>query len=253
MDCGSRHACAVGTAKTSTSELDRSDVGYDPDSLFLSSGEDFSEIALEREAGEAYEQLFKDLASRASEVAEDISEALATDRIGLSLPVLDFDADAFGRDLDAGQVVTNQWAAWGVSITTDNANTQPAMIFDSARPTGGDRDLATPNQGNVLIISEDADSSDPDDNARGGTLIFDFATAVVLDEVGLLDVDTDETTTINLYNSKGDLIKSVDAVGRGDNNQQAIDLSADNVSRMEIVLQASGAVTNVTFNRDSAV
>ena len=40
------------------------------------------------------------------------------------------------------------------------------MIFDSANPTGGDQDLASDTLGGLLIISEDGDSSDPDDNAR---------------------------------------------------------------------------------------
>ena len=249
---GSDMLCG-GYGEDKYSKIDRDDVGYDPDTLFVSSGEDFSEIAMEKETGEAYDELFKDLASRASETAQTIAEADATDRVGVWLPTLDFETDAKGRELDAGEVVKNEWASWGLKITTDSPKTHPAMIFDSATPTGGDGDLATPAQGNVLIISEDADSSDPDDNAKGGTLIFTFAHAVVIDEVGLLDVDTKETTTINLFDKKGNLIKSVSAAGRGDNKQQAFDLTADNVSRMEIVLQGSGAVTNVTFNRDSFI
>ena len=61
-----------------------------------------------------------------------------------------------------------------VHITTHDPANHPAMIFDSADPTGGDNDLATVDQQNILIISEDADSTDPDDNAAGGTLIFHF-------------------------------------------------------------------------------
>ena len=63
------------------------------------------------------------------------------------------------------------------------------MIFDTANPTGGDTDLATPGYGlgndtalgNVVILSEDADSSDPDDNAGGGTLTFTYDESVFIE------------------------------------------------------------------------
>ncbi|MEO0678283.1 MAG: hypothetical protein AAFZ02_12080, partial [Pseudomonadota bacterium] len=62
-----------------------------------------------------------------------------------------------------------------VSATDRHGNHKDAMIFDSANPTGGDHDLETDTLGNVLIISEDGDSHDPDDNAGGGIFTFDFA------------------------------------------------------------------------------
>ena len=45
------------------------------------------------------------------------------------------------------------------------------MIFDTANPTGGDSDLASDTLGNVLILSEDGDSTNPDDNDTGGILV----------------------------------------------------------------------------------
>jgi hypothetical protein len=41
--------------------------------------------------------------------------------------------------------------------------------------------------GKVLIISEDGDSSDPDDNRKGGVLTFDFSEPQPIDSIGLLD------------------------------------------------------------------
>jgi hypothetical protein len=84
------------------------------------------------------------------------------------------------------------------------------MIFDSTNPSGGDVDLGTPNvdfggpgigragqqgrryennlpRGNLLIISQDDDSSDPNDNRRGGIMQFDFTPDVVAKQLGLLD------------------------------------------------------------------
>ena len=144
------------------------------------------------------------------------------------------------------------------------------MIFDSSAPTGGDRDLGTPNQnvggpgigtggesgigandvalGNILIISEDADASDPDDNFNGGTLIFTFDSPVMLDEIGLLDVDTREAT-LRLLDSSGQVILTKQVDGKGNNSHQTVALDATGVSRLEVVLSGSGAVTDLVFCR----
>jgi glycerol uptake facilitator-like aquaporin len=110
---------------------------------------------------------------------------------------IDFDTDAMGSILLAGTFINEQWAAWGVHLTSPSAN-HPLMIFDSANPTGGDNDLQSPgygnnnvtDQGNILILSEDGDPNDPDDNDSGGDLIFTFDQPVFIRSVGLLDIDS---------------------------------------------------------------
>ena len=174
---------------------------------------------------------------------------LVTD-VGVWLPTLDFETDATGNELFAGDVIIEQFALWGVHITTHDPINHPAMIFDSANPTGGDNDLATTDQENILIISEDADSSDPDDLAAGGTLIFDFDNPVMLDDIGLLDIDSNETTVIRLFDADGELIAQHDVNGAGDSTAQTVDLSATQVSRLEVEFEASGAITFVEFGRD---
>ena len=87
---------------------------------------------------------------------------------------IDFETDADGTPLSAGDGGT--LVLDGVTITAIRAqdsdgNFDDAMIFDAANPTGGDSDLTQVSHGNVLIISEDGDSSDPDDNGRGGTVV----------------------------------------------------------------------------------
>lgn len=77
------------------------------------------------------------------------------------------------------------------------------MIFDSDCPggcSGDDPDLNS-NNGKVLIITEDFDSSDPDDSAFGGTLEFDFTTlfAGEANIVSLQVTDTEEGGTIDLF------------------------------------------------------
>ena len=238
-----------GFGNDSYGGIDDGDTGYDPDSPFQSEGISRTEQALGEESGRFYERFINALAERANRTARSVRNIAGAD--SSLLPELNFDADAFGNELQAGTLISNQWAALGINISSSRPGTNPAMIFDSANPTGGDVDLATSDQGNVLIISEDGDSSDPDDNARGGTLIFDFDRPTDVAEVGLLDVESNQTTQIRLYDSNGDLIKVITSTGRADNLQQAIDVSAEGVSRMEVQLQGSGAITNVTFSREA--
>ena len=212
------------------------------------------------------------LASVASTLQIEVS---GDDPVGACLPDIGFDHGLSGNSLPTGTVVTDQWSLWGVNVTTNDPVNHPAMIFDSSAPSGGDSDLGSPHSdfggpgqgsggaasaagenasalGNVLIISEDADSSDPDDNAAGGTLIFTFDNPVQLDEVGLLDLDSNETSTITLFGSSNNVLQTINVSGLGNNAAQTVLLDTDSVARMEIDLAASGAVTNLVFCRDLA-
>ena len=146
--------------------------------------------------------------------------------------------------LAAGTIVDNEFVAEGVTISASGGSNQ-AMIFDTSNPTGGDDDLATDNLGNVLIISEDGDSSDPDDNAGGGTFTFDFDGAVTVNSLTFLDVE--ESAWVKFYDEDGNLIKTVDVHGGADNGQISVDFGVDNVGSMEVILGGSGAIDNLSF------
>ena len=104
-----------------------------------------------------------------------------------------------------------------VSVNSNGAH-DVAMVFDTNNFTGGDRDLRGPftnaagdrlRPGNVLIISEDNDASDPDDERRGGTITFMFDTLVdilgfdAFDDVSLVvTADTGASTSVNLANDR---------------------------------------------------
>ena len=194
-----------------------------------------------------------------------------TYQTSFGVPDIDFDMNAAGDALPAGTVVDDEWAAFGITVTTDDPIHHPAMIFDSAIPTGGDWDLGTPNQdfggpgigwggeagragensqalGNILIVSEDGDSSDPDDDAASGTLIFSFANPVSVESVDVLDIDCDESSgTIKTFDAAGALLTTSPLVKLGDNSFQVVDVGAENVSRMEVFFPSSGAVTGIDF------
>ena len=184
---------------------------------------------------------------------------------------LDFETDAFGENLVRGEIIDTEWESIGILITTDHPGKYPAMIFDSANPTGYDWDLGSPNTdfggpgrgaggeegqpgenrwplGNVLILSEDGDQDDPDDHYAGGTFIFTFQVPVKIHEVQLLDIDIDEAAgTIVAYDASDHKLGTFGMQPYGNNSVQKVLIDLENVARMEIHLESSGAVAAVSF------
>ena len=134
-------------------------------------------------------------------------------------------------------------------------------------PTGGDSGLGTPNQdfggpgngsggqqgedgensialGNILIISEDADSGDPDDCGNGGTLTFDFDDPVRLDSIQLVDVNN-SNSTLKLYDESNSLITTIPIPSLGRNSVQRVEIRLVGVARLEVNLSGDGGVVEV--------
>lgn len=143
-----------------------------------------------------------------------------------------------------------------------------AMIFDTGNPTGGDFDLGTPNEQyggpgmnlegglvpendipmhNVLIVSEDLDSSDPDDASGDNTyLSLDFSTVVTLVSLDLLDLDSGEVTII-LMDSAGNEIYHILVPETGCNGKVNVSFDIEGVSSIYLGLHGSGAMDNLKF------
>lgn len=157
----------------------------------------------------------------------------------------------------------------GITMAFPNENS--AMVFDSSNPTGGDFDIGTPNEmyggpgrgdggasndtalGNVLILSEDLDPSDPDDIFEiGASFVFDFSAneGVIVESFDILDIETSQNpTVVNLYDSKGQVLLSKEVIPGGDNSKATVDLeNTSNVAIMELVMNSSGAIDNLAFN-----
>ena len=146
----------------------------------------------------------------------------------------------------AGTVINSQYAGVTISAQRDRNNTpeNDAMVFDSANPTGGDTDLATDSQGNILIVSEDNDSNDPDD-AIGGQIVFEFAApASVFD---LKVIDTEEGGTITLKDADGNVIATFDIPNIGDGEIDQVVMDVDGVSEMIVDLDGSGAIDDLCY------
>lgn len=211
-------------------------------------------------------------------IRSDVSP-MVTGRMGLlseleetstvPIDVIDFETDGEGSPLAPGETVDDDFASLGINVWVTGHH-HGTMVFNSSSPTGGDKDLGTPHEdfggpgkgnggqpgqpgensvdlGNVLIISEDGDSNDPDDEAHGGVIHFGFTTPVDVCSVGMLDIE-ESFATIDTYNSEGILINSHPILDYGDNGVQTVSIGDTNVAEMQITLPGSGAVTFIAFS-----
>jgi len=130
--------------------------------------------------------------------------------VELSAYTYDWDVDSFGNNIEAGQVIDNEYSNWGLNIDVDNfvRSHDLGIAFDSENPTGGDWDLETGGStghdpyGNILIISENNTDSNgdglidtPDDEASqngagySGMIDFQFDYVGVEGTMTLLDIE----------------------------------------------------------------
>lgn len=222
---------------------------------------------------------------------EQFRTANATSAIPSDAVVIDF--EGFNSGDIVSEVTPNEGCDGTIGVYAENlspmnalAGSNSAMIFFSspettAELTGEDVDLGTPNDsfpggvgvssegpqasndvalGNVLIITEDGDSSDPDDSYYPGTFYaFDFTGygtgSVTLFGFDMLDLDGVGAggldTEVFLYNDNlvGDpLVFSAVIPSLADNSKQWVDLGGtEGVTRMVISLNNSGAIDNITL------
>ncbi|MGH8934748.1 MAG: hypothetical protein ACRDXD_00505 [Acidimicrobiia bacterium] len=160
----------------------------------------------------------------------------------------------------SGDPVTGSVAVFG---SNPHLAGNAAMIFDAecvGGCTGDDDDLHFPGQGNVLIISEDLDSSDPDDaDVNGAFFTFDFSGfgpgTVRVESLVAMDYGDDrgEIITVNGSNaggkielfSGGTLLATV-AIPRLGNNQKAtVAIGVSGVDSMKITVGGSGAIDDI--------
>jgi hypothetical protein len=160
-----------------------------------------------------------------------------------AVDLLDFEM-AGGMDLAAGTVLTDQFADLGITVATDSEF--GAMIFNTDHPTGGDHDLRAEGIGNVLILSEDGDSTDPDDDAQGGTIRFDFDELVGIAEVGFLDIE-EIGSTVTFFDEMDKQIAAIEVPPMGNRSLQDLDVNLGGISRMDVFLAGSGAITGIDF------
>ena len=163
-----------------------------------------------------------------------VSAPLPEPTPSICLPTLDFEYNGVGQKTSAGDRAANLWANLGIAVSTSNSN-KPAMLFDTANPTGGDTDLANDVEGMVLIISEDNDSSDPDDNAGGGTITIEFTDPVKMYSFGLLDLEESRPGYLTMCDSTGAVIggSGVEMPTMGDGETKRMTVDVEDVTKIE--------------------
>ncbi len=133
--------------------------------------------------------------------------------------------------------------------------TDPA--FDPTLCSGDDVDLYVPASGNVAIITEDGDASDPDDSDNGdATFTFDFTAwgpgTVTVDGFSVCDVDFGQVAAAaTFFDSSGAVLAVVPIPENGDNATTVIAAGVENVASMTIGLDGSGAIDSIEITTDS--
>lgn len=183
---------------------------------------------------------------------------------------IDFNSDALGSGISAGQVLDDEFSPWGITLRADNnrsGHPDMAIAFDSANPTGGDGDLRTPGGGlnnttplgMVIIIAEDSVDrnsdgfiDDPDDEARGGTIFFHFNQLITASGwVTMVDIEEHGGSIDLLHN--GSIVNSVSIPGLGDNSVQDVVFNQTQFDELRVNLVGSGAVGALTLDSTTGI
>ncbi len=166
---------------------------------------------------------------------------------------IDFDRDAHGNIIRAGQVLDSEYSGVGVSIKANNfTGPDKAIAFDSQNPTGGDTDLRTKNQGNVLIIAEnDKDANKdglvdvPDDEGSrpSGWVEFSFAQDILSGGLSFIDIE-EKGGRIDFFQGSNQ-VNEIAIAAKGDNSFQTLNWSGFTYDRMRVNLAGSGAMDDL--------
>ena len=135
--------------------------------------------------------------------------------------------------------------------------TDPA--FDPGMCSGDDADLYQPLQGNTLIITEDGDSSDPDDAGNPFTYwAFDFTSwgpgEVTVENMLLADIDIGQLGgTITVLDAADTVLGVFPIPELGDNTKETVEINTAGVASMVIGPMGSGQIDDIAITADSPI
>ena len=113
--------------------------------------------------------------------------------------------------------------------------------------------------GRVLVIAENVTDSgndgvvdDPDDDAMGGRLVFNFDYDVRFVSGTVLDVDLSEAAAFEVFDGGGLLLGSYPLSSLGDNSVETVTANdaIGGVRRIDLVMSGSGALAELRFCPD---
>ena len=145
------------------------------------------------------------------------------------------------------------------TVTTDSnrpaaaGGTNQAAVFDSDNPTGNDIDLGGPfasvnggpalSPGNILIILGPNNGQGlPDDDARGGTITFEFSRAVNLLAFDYFDTEAAQNNGLVVTTDTG---QSSGLLTAGDNEYGTFSTPLLGIMTASFALRGSGAIDNL--------
>ena len=190
--------------------------------------------------------------------------------------VIDFEG------IPAGTIIDQVYSGYGISgdpvdgfvtviaFTPDSVDVNRAMIFDARCPpgnvpsdcTGNDADLFNPSFGNALIISEDLDTTDPDDaDAPGSRIRFEYINlgqgdGATIESLEVQDIEEDqgELEDAKIYfwegGFTGTIVGTVDIPHTGNGVSALVPVNFTNVDAMGIDLAGSGMINNIRFSAE---
>jgi uncharacterized repeat protein (TIGR01451 family) len=180
----------------------------------------------------------------------------------------------FESGLSAGDTVSTLSSGNGISGanlgtisvfgSTPTVSGNAAMVYDatcggsSATCTGTDTDLFAPGYGNILMVSEDGDGTNPDDSASAqSTLTFGFGAwgdsgLVTVNSLDVIDIET-SAATIDLYDAADALLASVPIPPTGDGGTGVVAIDQPGVRRMVVNFRGSGAIDGLDITGERVI
>ncbi len=186
--------------------------------------------------------------------------------------VIDFEG------IPPGTIVDSLYSGYGISgdpiagfvyVNAYNpalGDVNAAMIFDARCPpgvpsacSGNDADLFNPSFGNTLIISEDLDTTDPDDgDVLGSNISFEYSnlgdgSGAYIESLEVQDIEEEqgelEDAKITFFEGGlgGTPVGTVDIPHTGNGNTALVPVNMANVDAMEVDLAGSGTINNIRF------
>lgn len=153
------------------------------------------------------------------------------------------------------------------TVTTQSnrsGSVNQALLFDTGETNTQDGDLEGPHQrlstaqaidlGNLVIIAENSNFSDPDDEARGGSVTFDFNSAVNLYSLDFADTRPGVSVEITDIFGATFLFTLFDDLDTGNNapvnfmETLFFGNGVENAIRMVVNLPDSGAFDNLAYS-----
>lgn len=176
-----------------------------------------------------------------------------------SVATIDFEGlseGAFVNSVSSGSGISGDPIAGSVVVFGFNPvfpGLNSAMVFDATCTggcTGGDSDLFAPALGNILIVSEDRDPSDPDDSDLPGQYFtFDYSGfgpgLVTVESLVVGDVEPEESGGVVRLFQGSTLLGTIAVPVTGNGSFTTLNIGVSGVSSMKVVFRGSAAIDNI--------